>query len=606
MLNPDTRHLLTDALRPPTGWRIDAAVATTYTLDLTNLLLAPLSMAAYDHADEGIEKAAPHELLEAIRRYADRTTVFCQAGGIHVPSTYRKLIVFAEQSIVEVTPPTGRTFHPKIWVLRFVNTDGAFTHRLACLSRNMTGDRSWDTVLVTDEDAMADHQMPAAPAAQFLEALLEMSARPVPQGRVDLIRDVVQTLRGTAFAVPRPFTNGILQPLGTPGGASWPMPAEADRAVVISPFLDVSTVRRLPSQTTIVSRPEALDRVGAVALAGHQQLVLQPHADAPPDAGDGDSADETEVAGDGSSIEIKSGLHAKVLAWDVGPTGTLLTGSANATSAAFGGNIEFGVLLSGPAAQCGAAAILRDDDSATGLMRLLQPYAAIEGQPQDLEYELEREIEEFHAALAASQPEFHVEAINDGYELSLRWTDPPIPVGDSRVRPITVKPAFERALGDSRIWSGLGLSDLTPFLAVRTKLERDGVTVERCSALSTTLVGAPEDRARSVLRELLSKIEDVLRYLALLLRDPGLDDVASTILETTHDGPGVDRGGSRGWTDDLILVEPLVRAYARDDGSLERVERLLEDLRDDEGRLPDLGPDFDDLWRVVSLARGGR
>src|SRR4051794_29808751 len=138
VLNPDGRHLLTDALRPPTGWRLDVAVATTYTLDLTSLLLAPLSMAAYDHAEEGIDNAAPHELLEAIRRYAERTTVFCQAGGIHVPSTYRKLVVFAEQSVVEVAPPVGRTFHPKIWVLRFTNAAGAITHRLLCLSRNLT------------------------------------------------------------------------------------------------------------------------------------------------------------------------------------------------------------------------------------------------------------------------------------------------------------------------------------------------------------------------------------------------------------------------------------------------------------------------------------
>ena len=54
------------------------------------------------------------------------------------------------------------------------------------------------------------------------------------------------------------------------------------------------------------------------------------------------------------------------------------------------------------------------------------------------------------------------------------------------------------------------------------------------------------------------------------------------------------------------MLEPLVRAFARDDGSLDRVERLLDDLRDDDGELPDLGPDFEALWRVVSSAQGGR
>lgn len=35
MLHPDTAVLLTDALRPPAGYRVDQAVATTYTLNLT-------------------------------------------------------------------------------------------------------------------------------------------------------------------------------------------------------------------------------------------------------------------------------------------------------------------------------------------------------------------------------------------------------------------------------------------------------------------------------------------------------------------------------------------------------------------------------------------
>ena len=118
--------------------------------------------------------------------------------------------------------------------------------------------------------------------------------------------------------------------------------------------------------------------------------------------------------------EVKSGLHAKVLAWDIGGTGTLLTGSANATSAAFGGNVEFGVLLSGPAASCGAAAILKDDDKETGFARLLQPYDASEDPVPDLEYALEREIEAFHAALAACGPEFHVTGdVESGFAMRL-------------------------------------------------------------------------------------------------------------------------------------------------------------------------------------------
>jgi hypothetical protein len=382
------------------------------------------------------------------------------------------------------------------------------------------------------------------------------------------------------------------------------MPAAVDRAVVISPFLDVTTVRRLPAKSLVVSRPESFDRLGAPALEGLELRVLQPYADAPPE-----TFEEPEPDGHPAqaTLEVKSGLHAKVLAWDIGSTGHLLTGSANATSAAFGGNVEFDVLLSGPVARCGAAALMKDDDKQTGFVRLLQPHTpSAEAQP-DVEYELEREIEAFHVHLATCGPELHVAEDGDAFEVRLSWaTTPDSFGGESWARPITLKVELERRLDSGGQWKGLGLSDITVFLAVRTRLERDGVTVERSSVVRASLVGAPQDRDKRVLRELLSKIEDVLRYLALLLKDPGLDDVASTLLQASNDDPAGDGSSRWSWFDDLVLVEPLVRAFAREDGSLDRVERLLDDLRDDDGRLPELGEEFDDLWRTVSNARGVR
>lgn len=605
MLNPDVRHLLTDALRPLTGWRIDAAIATTYTLDLTSLLLAPLSMAAYDQTEGGIEGAAPHELLEAIRRYAERTTVFCQAGGIHVPSTYRKLTVFAEDSVVEVAPPPGRVFHPKVWLLRFTNPAGEFTHRLLVLSRNLTGDRSWDTVLMVEEDASLPGQMEAGPAADFITALTGMTVRPLNARRRELVDDIARSLRGRSFGVPKPFSGGHLMPMGTAPGNTWPLPAQADRCVVVSPFLDVGTIRRLPAGTTIVSRPEAFDRVGAAVLTGHDLRVLQPHADAPEDEVDAVS-DDAVTAGAQRPFEVKTGLHAKVLAWDIGDSSRLLTGSANATSAAFGGNIEFGVLLAGRPGSGGAAAILKDTDKETGFARLLQPYVAKEQPEADLEFELEREIEEFHVALAAAGAVIDVLPSGEAaFALRLTVVQQPELVGQTWVRPITLKPADDRPLRAETIWEGRGYNDITPFIAVRTRLERDGVSVERASAIRADLVGAPEDRARRVLRELLKRVEDILRYLALLLQDPSLDDVAGQMMNATNDD---DMSATGRWTvlDDLVLMEPLVRAYARRDDSLDRVERLLDDLRDDEGNLPELGPDFQVLWQVLVAAKETR
>ena len=239
-----------------------------------------------------------------------------------------------------------------------------------------------------------------------------------------------------------------------------------------------------------------------------------------------------------------------------------------------------------PLARCGAAAILRDDDKRPGSSGSSSPTRPSERPIPDPAYDLEREIEELprrprgdaarNCTSASRRRRLHPRArLGNGAGRG----------GDSWARPITLKYAYDRRLGDTGVWPGLGLSDLTTFLAVRTRLERDGVTVERSCVLRADPgrgAGGPGPaRAARAARN----VEDVLRYLALLLKDPGIDDVATAILEATNDGPADDGPGSGGWVDDLVLLEPLVRAFARDDDSLDRVEHLLEDLRDDNGRV---------------------
>ena len=81
MLEPNSRQLLRDALRPPPGYALDRAVTTTFSLDLMALLTIPVSFTFFQlKDDDGPPAVDPLALLEALRRYAGRITVFCQAG----------------------------------------------------------------------------------------------------------------------------------------------------------------------------------------------------------------------------------------------------------------------------------------------------------------------------------------------------------------------------------------------------------------------------------------------------------------------------------------------------------------------------------------------
>ena len=87
MLPPNRRELYLSALRPTPGFQLDCAIGTTYSLDLITLLSLPLSFALLDMTDhEGKLLRDPVALLHSLRAYANRLTIFCQAGGIHVPT----------------------------------------------------------------------------------------------------------------------------------------------------------------------------------------------------------------------------------------------------------------------------------------------------------------------------------------------------------------------------------------------------------------------------------------------------------------------------------------------------------------------------------------
>src|SRR5438445_7561865 len=106
MLRPDERQHLLELLRPPAGCKLDVAVGTTYSLDLVSALMLPLSFAFFDweHAD-GELVANPLALLEALRRYGDRFTIFCQIGQMRLTSKYLPLVTILDPCLNDVKTP---------------------------------------------------------------------------------------------------------------------------------------------------------------------------------------------------------------------------------------------------------------------------------------------------------------------------------------------------------------------------------------------------------------------------------------------------------------------------------------------------------------------
>lgn len=601
MLAPETRTLLTDSLRPPDGYRVDIAVATSYSLDLAALLLAPMSFALQETDHNNFDAVDQIALLEALRRYAGRTTLFVQAGGIHPPGSFSVLMQLLEGSVVQVRPSVpGRIFHPKVWVLRFCDVGGHYLHRVLVLSRNLTFDRSWDTLLQLDEsETDTESALEVEPLVRFVRELPRLAVDVVDHERQTQIDDLSATLERARFSLPADFTGGRFLPFGV-GAAPWSFPTDAKRALLISPFLDVGSVKKWVSglpRAIVLSRPESFDRVSAAGFDdAHETWTLQRPAEV--EVGD-DSPRVIPVTSEWATV--RDGLHAKTFVFEQGKETTVVTGSANLTTAAFGGNVEFSVELSGPTSRCGIDATWSGSVESPGLVRLAERYtpAAFDAEAES-RADLEMLIDSYHRELAANPPTATITAGEDDtvtVSMSLAEQTPSSP-GETFIRPASLQTIRARLISNDISWSAQSRRDVTPFFVVDTSVERGGITVKGAAVVVARLAGDVGDRRSATMAEILRNANDVLRYLALLLADPRLDMAAA--VGNLGSGPGF-RG--RGGFTDLVVLEPLIRASIRDDGAVDRVASLLEELtRVPEGR--DLLPEgFSEIWEAIDTAR---
>lgn len=627
MLEPDGRELVFDALRPPTGYRLDTAVGTSYSLDLQALLLSPLAFALFDWATDEDGEPNALALLEAVRRHAERITVFCQAGHVALPKQYRALLVYLEPSVVEVLPPDPQAiFHPKLWLLKFAAAGEQDRFRLLCLTRNLTFSHSWDTLLTLEGTRATPAQLRATrdrnrPLQRFVEVLPSLAVRPLASDLRDRVTRLADELLNVTFAPPDGFQTVGYHPLGI-GESSPPLSTGADRVLAVSPFLGPGTLAGLTAQGhghVLVSRAEALDRVGAKGLSRFtEKYVLTPSSWQELAAED----DEVQPLSAGASVDEAvaeaaesplTGLHAKLYVVEHGRDVHVYTGSANATDAAFSGNVEFLVELVSQRSQVSLEKLLAAENGATSFRDLLEPYTpnADEPSPESPQERLQRVLERARRAIGG----FHFTARLDGREegFSLR-------LDGQAERPIAIK-----ALGPLRCWPaslGAGHSaaaelrgsslhasfgrisreSVTSFFAFELTAREGSLAETVRFVVNAELLGAPKDRRESVLVDLLRSRSDVLRYLLFLLaRDDvdmqGLVDMVTA--DPDHTGSAPDRH----IFGQVPLFEQLVRTLATDPSRLDDLARLLDDLRR-AGLAEELLPErLDEVWGPVWQAR---
>ncbi len=510
-------------------------------------------------------------LLEALRSYAGRITVFTDAGHIALPPTSAGGVFgFLEETVVPVCAPRGGAFHPKLWALRFADDDGKLLHRLLIASRNLTFDRSWDALVRLDESDGPG--TPLAPLTDVIEALLDMPAalaQPSPE-RADTLHDLARTIGEAQFDMPVGFDSMALHPLGFRPGSSreWPFPRKSRRTLVVSPFLTAGALHQLEDETrefTVVSRGDELDRVYATRLESTRPLAFEvnPHL--------------VDVSDD---PEVLSGLHAKVFAFDVAGSRThIFAGSANATTAAVTQNTEVLLEMVGPTHQVGVRRWLEDDADPT-FQRVLTPH--VWGEEPTERSAVEDALDAIRTELARLTLTCAVSADEDGWFTARYTSTDPLPSHEGAV--LSVRP-----LGETN-WTVVTadhldhttrtpLTGLSSLLGIRVEIGKDAIEL----ALSCTMTGAPADRDDRLLALLIANPDRLVRYLLMLLTERPDDRFDGALREMER---AVWRRDSYS-LGTVPLLELLLRTQVRFPERLAAVSRLLDvvrsspELRDD-------------------------
>jgi hypothetical protein len=471
------------------------------------------------------------------------------------------------------------------------------------LTRNLPHDRAWDLVVRLDSAGISTHQLPEnRDLSRFLGDLPGRAVTELSDARRHRVEELAFASRYVVWEQPADTHAVAFHYLD----GKKRLECEGRRHLLISPFLNDDGLDEIVPEgrpAILISRSTELERLAPEQLDRLDTYVVDPMA--------GIVADELEQPSEAQdpapNHNLLSGLHAKL--YVIEPHGKaqrarVLIGSANATSAALGGNVEFMVELEGPRKLLGVDSLMGEEGS---LRALVEPYQATGGAAHEPDEDDRRDLENRLRTIAEIQHTLVVEpsesaagetrrhditiTTSKAYPLDGGWTA----TVELLTRPgsaLHAKP--DQLLDDS--FTGVETADVSPFLSIRlgSPSGLQGGTV-----VLGELIGDPEDRLDLVLARQIDTPEKFLRFLHLVLSlgNPHLLAHLAELNGSNEGSSSIRSSGGPG------VLELILRALADKPDALDDLGRLVERLsKTPEGRalLPN---GFAELWSQAARAR---
>lgn len=586
MVSPDSRTMLTAALKPPPNMAFDAAVATSYTLDPALALMMPVLFSQGTSYRNATEEDNAILRLQRLRNHADSITIFVQEGGIKVPRMLKPSPAYSllEPMIYEMKSPKGGIFHPKMVLVRYKDGDGYKQMRLVVMTRNLTFDKSWDVAVILDGEVDPGKRSSKNDVlAKFIHSL--SSTEGLSEKRRAVINSLRTDLAHVRFLPPEGYSQYDFHAPHI-DGIDWIPNQEIEEWGIISPFLTKGAMDALGEGLTepsfVLSRDEELAKVGDIPNG----MVLR---------------DVEELSDDDDAVEPiqVSGLHAKCYMYDYTymnlPFTRLVVGSGNATSAALVNssprNVEFMVSLSGKRIKNGVK------DFAKAMEPYWMPFDPENMSETDEERAaVQQKLEECKKRLLEIGFRVDCEQSDDGLvEMFLRTqfgrkVDEFDGVRNISAFPVTQSSLMAKMLDvPEKSWTLGRVRPESVTGLVAFEICSDKFDLKESFVLNLQVRGMPSERDDQILASLISNRSAFLRFLAMLLEDGS----SAVVRGGAPDSSIVALLRSSGFGD-MPIADSLLRAYCRSPKVLKEIARAISAA--DKACNDAVPEDFRELW----------
>ena len=584
-------------LNAPYGYEIDAAIATTYSVDLNALLAITVALSFNDTLESDELHGEKVIFLESLSKLENKLRVFYQQGNISLPREFNYLFSLLEPCLIPMLPDEQNSaFHPKVWLLRYVKVSDikgpSIRYKLIVMTRNLTYDKSWDLAASLDGE-LTNKIQSKGEESDWITFFLSLLENDESFSAKDTFDKELPKIKWTIDYGKNPKL--------LPGSKNFGDPIELrgmKKLLVVSPFIKDAALNWISKDIDeadhkfLFSRAEELNAIGEEKLEGWKCYSINPNV-----------VDGAERIDDG--IE-QHNLHAKLIVSENSTEADWHLGSANATNAALGStkeqlprNTEFMLRFTDKIAKIGINSLMKDligKDEGNGLFvshqfeDLIDEGEDTSGDMRGIVYKLITAQWDLEATLMEDTDTYNVVLHVSSEEISEMIQNENIHI---KVSMLSDKGNI-LDLAPEMCWDHIKLLNISSFFYITVSandMSEDNTETFIMKVKKMTIEGG-DTRHQSIIREMLSSEDKILNYIRMLLNP---DANKNDWLSQDRDRNGHSSSEINPLDADSPMFEQLMLTASRHKEALYRIEKLVDTLKENDVNIPEK---FENLWNI--------